>query len=224
FETDELQQMFTVLSRTEMEMKRSSLASMIFEMAVLRLSDVRPFRNIDEMIQRINRIEEESPQVQPAPGREKSGSAAANPALEGTDNREGDPEPESGELFPESPKWEQVKKDICKKRPVFNHYLAGCQALGFDNATLHLSFGDAYLKELVEEDKNVSSIKEAVKALYSCDVKVKFSLRELPARPIPPPVNKKEKKTLSDYNKGQQKSESEIIQDALDIFGGVVIR
>ena len=54
FHVDELQQMFSVLSRTEAEMKRSSLAQMIFEMSILRLADVRPFHRIDDMIKTIN--------------------------------------------------------------------------------------------------------------------------------------------------------------------------
>jgi len=62
FHVDELQQMFSVLSRTEAEMKQSSLAQMIFEMSILRLADVRPFHRIDDMIQTINSLEEKAEQ------------------------------------------------------------------------------------------------------------------------------------------------------------------
>ena len=62
FHVDELQQMFSVLSRTETEMKRSSLAQMIFEMSILRLADVRPFHRIDDMIKTINSLEEKAEQ------------------------------------------------------------------------------------------------------------------------------------------------------------------
>ena len=62
FHVDELQQMFSVLSRTETEMKRSSMAQMIFEMSILRLADVRPFHRIDDMIKAINALEEKGQQ------------------------------------------------------------------------------------------------------------------------------------------------------------------
>ena len=62
FHVDELQQMFSVLSRTETEMKRSSLAQMIFEMSILRLADVRPFHRIDDMIKTINSLKEKAEQ------------------------------------------------------------------------------------------------------------------------------------------------------------------
>jgi len=60
FHADELQQMFSVLCRTELEMKRSSLSQMIFEMAIFRLADVRPFSRIDDMIRKINSLEEDT--------------------------------------------------------------------------------------------------------------------------------------------------------------------
>ena len=56
FQPDELQQMFQVLSKAEMEMKRSSLPQILFEMAVLRLTDVRPLQEIDALIDKINRM------------------------------------------------------------------------------------------------------------------------------------------------------------------------
>ncbi|MDH5459077.1 MAG: DNA polymerase III subunit gamma/tau, partial [Nitrospinota bacterium] len=54
FEPDALHQMFQVLSKAEMEMKRSSLPQILFEMAVLRLTDVRPLQEIDALINKIN--------------------------------------------------------------------------------------------------------------------------------------------------------------------------
>jgi hypothetical protein len=40
----------------------------------------------------------------------------------------------------------------------------------------------------------------------------------------PSPDNKAEKKTLTGYNKKNKMAESEIIREALEIFGGVVTR
>ena len=57
FHADELQVMFAILTRAEMEMKRSSLSQMVFEMALLRLIETRPFKKIDELINKINQAE-----------------------------------------------------------------------------------------------------------------------------------------------------------------------
>ncbi|MFQ5716450.1 MAG: DNA polymerase III subunit gamma/tau, partial [Nitrospinales bacterium] len=57
FHPDELHQMFAALSQTEDRMKRGSLPQALLEMALLRLTDVRPFRQVEEMIETINRLE-----------------------------------------------------------------------------------------------------------------------------------------------------------------------
>ena len=60
-----MQQMFTILSRAETDIKRSSLGQMVFEMAILRLTETRPFKNIDNLIDKINQTElmQEQPSV-----------------------------------------------------------------------------------------------------------------------------------------------------------------
>ncbi|MFQ5483342.1 MAG: DNA polymerase III subunit gamma/tau, partial [Nitrospinaceae bacterium] len=56
---DELQQMFQVLVRAEEDMKRSSLPRMVFEMAVVRLLDLRPYQALDALINQMNALEAE---------------------------------------------------------------------------------------------------------------------------------------------------------------------
>ncbi|MDH5764013.1 MAG: DNA polymerase III subunit gamma/tau, partial [Nitrospinota bacterium] len=67
FDPDQLQQIFHVLSKAEMEMKRSSLPQIVFEMAVLRLNDVRPLQEIDALIDKINTMEGPAPADPRAP-------------------------------------------------------------------------------------------------------------------------------------------------------------
>ncbi len=55
------------------------------------------------------------------------------------------------------------------------------------------------------------------------NVKVQLSLPS-PDAEKPSPDNKAEKKTLTGYNKKNKMAESEIIREALEIFGGVVTR
>ena len=51
-----------------------------------------------------------------------------------------------------------------------------------------------------------------------------ISLEEMDKQRENLPEIQEEKKSPQAYNKGRQKSESEIIQKALEVFGGVVIR
>ncbi len=223
-DADAWHQMFTVLARTETEMKRSSLARAVFEMAVLRLADIRPFREIDAMIEAINQAEteiavEETP-LAATPSRGEL-SPPANPETVVT------PVPTVRPNEGLSPsRWEQIKKEISGKKSYFAHYLMVCDLVELNDSVIHLQVSDPYTKELIEKEENISAIREAVQTVCQMDIKVQLSV------PSPndggpeslSPNNRAEKKNLKDYNKKNKIAESEIIQEALEIFGGVVTR
>jgi DNA polymerase-3 subunit gamma/tau len=221
---DEWQQMFTILARTETEMKRSSLARAVFEMAVLRLADVRPFKKIDALIEAINHAEPEtSVEKTPVPSPTFAKELPLNPNSETVITPV--PAVRTGEgLSPSA--WENIKKEISGKKPYFEHYLMVCDLVEFNDAVIHLQVSDPYTKELIEKAENISAIREGVQAVCQKDVKVQLSLpsqNESGSKGLSP-KNKAEKKTLTDYNKKDKIAESEIIQEALEIFGGVVTR
>ncbi|MCH2390181.1 MAG: DNA polymerase III subunit gamma/tau, partial [Nitrospinales bacterium] len=220
FHVDELQQMFSVLSRTEAEMKRSSLAEMIFEMSILRLADIRPFHRIDDMIEAINSFKEEAklPVVLPI--------TPINSVRDEPINRE------SVELTPDqrsdlSSNWEQIKQEICARKTVFNHYLAQCKVLAFNEASLDLGFIDAITLDQVKSPENLQLVKDAVKLVCNREISVTLAVSDQAKVPVTNSSNSglasKEKKPNS-LNQNRDKSETEIIRDALDVFGGEVIK
>ncbi|GJL78790.1 MAG: DNA polymerase III subunit gamma/tau [Nitrospinaceae bacterium] len=218
---DQWQQMFTVLSRAESEMKRSSLSRAVFEMAVLRLTDIRPFNEIDALIETINRAESEPVSedrlvITPQPKKESTPLRSDSPGV----SRE-DPEENS-----RMGSWENIKKEIVKKKASFGHYLMVCELIKLTDSTIHLSVSDPYTKELIEKEESIQAIREGVKAVCQRAVQVQLSLKtQNKTEPGNAPVkNGQEKKTLNDYNDKSQIAESEIIREALDIFGGVVTR
>ena len=220
FHTDELQQMFTILSRAETEMKRSSLGQMVFEMAILRLTETRPFKSIDDLIHKINQAEAEvqpartaaPTPVAPVPQNNSSTSSAKTeqPSLT---------QPENGSF--DSTTWTRIRQEVSRKRPAFEHYLDKCQVLALNEKEIKLMFSDSFTLEMVESPENVKFIKDMVQSVSGHDVQVVLKLGE--AKPSPS-INTPEKKKLNDDSQGRQKTESEIIQDALDIFGGTVVK
>lgn len=219
---DAWHQMFTVLARTETEMKRSSLSRAVFEMAVLRLADVRPFKKIDALIAAINQAETETAVE------ETSSPATMSPTKPVPPNAEETvviPIPAVKRDEGVSPSaWEQIKKEICTQKSCFAHYLMVCDLVELNDTVIHLRVSDPYTRELIEKEENISAIREAVQTVCQWDVKVQLSLPskndEKPESPSP--KNRAEKKTLTGYNKKNKIAESEIIQEALEIFGGVV--
>ena len=218
FEADELHQMFQVLSKAEMEMKRSSRPQMLFEMAVLRLTEVRPLREIDRLIDQINRMEESSPVRGAAPAARKAEAAPAQPAPRRQDPVEpADPPPPPDA---ENNTWQKIRSAAgALKRPL-GTYLDNCRLTALDGKEMHLSFPDPYTLGLVEKEENFAALKAAVAEVCGQpDIKIKLELAS-----SAPAAAEPEQSTSKGSGKKGSASEKEILKDALDVFGGIVIR
>ena len=220
FHVDELQQMFSVLSRTEAEMKRSSLAQMIFEMSILRLADVRPFHRIDDMIKTINSLEEKAEQPVVL------STTPINSVKDELKNQES-VELSSGRCLDSGSIWQQIRQEICLRKPVFKHYLAQCKVLAFSESNLDLGFIDAITLDQVKNQENLQLVKDAVKLVCDREINVTLVLSDKASVPVTNSSSSRlasKEINMNSFNQSQDKSEAEIIQDALDVFGGVVIK
>lgn len=243
FQPDELQQMFQVLSKAEMEMKRSSLPQILFEMAVLRLTDVRPFQEIDALIDKINRMEGSSPAGQRDAGPDysrgssdhrqgstviKSAPEPAQPAPKRQDPVEPpNPAPPVSQPATDNNMWQKIRSAAgAIKRPL-GTYLDNCQLTALDAREMRLSFPDPYTLGLVEKEENFEALKEAVAQVYGKpELKITLQLGSASSAPAvdTPGLVETEAPTGKAFSKKGSASEEEILKDALDVFGGIVIR
>ncbi|MEC8957577.1 MAG: DNA polymerase III subunit gamma/tau [Nitrospinota bacterium] len=210
FHADELQVMFSLLTKAEMEMKKSSLSQMIFEMALLRLIETRPFKKIDGLIQKINQAENNNPEPLTA-------------SFKNQNNTEESSLPNKTVKQEGGISWDQIKQQALLKKPFFEHYLEKCQVLLLSEKQIHLKFFDKFTFDLVETPENIKFLKDTVKIVCGHDVEIKINLHS-DIKEVPGPAKDEQKKKSIDFKTEKQKSESEIIQDALDIFGGVVVK
>ena len=218
FHVDELQQMFSVLSRAEMEMKRSSLAQMIFEMSILRLAEIRPFHSIDDMIKAINSLEEVAEPLVTA-------NESINSIKDELKINEQAKLYSSRDLGSVA-SWEQIKQEICARKPVFKHYLEQCKVLDFSESDLKLGFIDAITLDQVKNQENLRLVKDAVKLICEREINVTLVLSDkgVIANTNLSSSRSDSKEKKKSFDQSQDKSEAEIIQYALDVFGGVVIK
>ncbi len=228
FHVDQLHQMFRVLSTAEMEMKRSSLPQAVFEMATIRLTDARPFRQIDELIRQVGAMQSgEVPTQAMPPADSKKNPESRQPAPVER------PIPaEAGE----SP-WEQIRMLVCEKKPPFRHYLSHCRVLAFEGDLLHLEFDDSFTLDLVKDEEKQKVVRETAEAVCGRPIKLKLSLKGEGSADVGKQTEKapaaekasaaggiEPSETGAPSKKKMSKTETEIMQNALDIFGGVVIR
>jgi DNA polymerase-3 subunit gamma/tau len=224
FHADELHQIFSLLSRTESEMKRSSLPQQVFEMALLRLAEVRPFQHIDDMIRAIDEMTDATGEPAGVAVSETPAAAAPAPAAVPPARPQVEERAISGDTPAASPEaWEQVKQEISGKKSVFMHYLESCRVIAFGGSELHLGFTEPYTRDLVDKEENRALLVQAVKDVTGREVKLVTSVIK-GGKPPEDGHREPEKKNPSTTNPLMSKSESEIIQQALDVFGGVLVR
>ncbi|MFQ5673800.1 MAG: DNA polymerase III subunit gamma/tau [Nitrospinales bacterium] len=224
FHADELQQMFTVLSHTEAQMKRSPLPQILLEMAVLRLADVRPFRDIGQMIDRINRLENEGVQdemnfAEATARREQpaTGQPAKPPSRHATPADDGNEPPENEAL------WRAVTDKICAQKSYLAHYLDACRPEFPSPEVLQLNFSDPFTLERIKKEENLKIISEAVNSIHKADMEIKLVLKNAENAPDSSDI-REEKKNTAGYNGAGDQTEIRILRDALDIFGGTIVR
>ena len=210
FHADELQVMFSLLTKAEMEMKKSSLSQMIFEMALLRLIETRPFKKIDELIDQINEAE-------------INNAESLTVSFKNQNNTDESYLPNKTVKQEAAISWDQIKQQALLKKPFFGHYFEKCQVLLLSEKQIHLEFCDKFTFDLVETPENIKFLKDTVKMVCGHDVDIKINLHT-DMKEVPSPTKDEQKKKSIDFKTEKQKSESEIIQDALDIFGGVVVK
>jgi hypothetical protein len=194
------------------------MAQMVFEMSVLRLVDVRPFQKIDEMIQKVNAMERDNNlPAGPTAGSLKSVPEAPS-ALPTGSSSPGNPADLSSD-------WDRICQEICGRKPMFDHYLSQCKVLSFNESGLSLGFADPVTLERIQDPENLQVVIDAVKTVCGRETRVELSLNENKnSQEGGADTNSDKKKVIMHQNESRQKTEAEIIQDALDVFGGVVIR
>ena len=224
---DELQQMFQALAKAEMDMKRSSLAQTIFEMAVLRLIDIRPFQDIDQLIAKINDM---TPELNPpnAPAPVANNPEVAKPAPPSSTA------PAPASVVAPAPAsstdhWHKIRATAAGIKRSLATFLESGHLVSLSDAEIHIRFSDPYTLGLVEKSENVQVIQDAVfQVCRTPDIRVKLDAQAPAATPAEgsgeASANFEEKTTPKSYDKKTSPSEDEILKDALDIFGGSVIR
>lgn len=252
FHSDELHQIFTVLSHAESEMKRSPHAQMVFEMAVLRLTDIRPFHDIVKLIQDIDRLaEKKSPEIA-----NDSLNHNPKPFVQSTvattylvaEHPVGAPETdgnvpssfESGAISDSVENifhgkdiralWKKSQNEILETKVRFGHYFQNCRVAALPPSTLRLEFLDDFTLGLVKKEENLKVIREVLQKNFNAAVKLETGIQPVSeitelGRGDDSGNKEEEKKRTEEYNrKSVDQSQIQIIQDALDIFGGAVIR
>jgi len=129
---------------------------------------------------------------------------------------------------PASEAWQKIRTAASAIKRPLGTYLDNCRLTALDGKEMRISFPDPFTMGQVEKEENLSALQEAVAEVCGKPhIKIKLQLdtatASAPAENVPePPEEDRPRPKTPGQNASA--SEEEILKDALDVFGGMVIR
>jgi DNA polymerase III subunit gamma/tau len=245
-EPDRLRQSFSILAKAEEDMRRSPLPQLIFEMAAIRLADVRPYRDIGGLIEQINKLEDVMPSPAPSVQVAPSPSQPSLPPVVSAPPSQPKPEPvvaapaplpdrveEPVETLKPQPnigdwesKWREAVTDVCKRKPNFKLYLGSCRAKFEAPEKLIVNVADSMTLSRLKDPANFDLIRDSVDKFFGSSIKLEL-IEKKTLKTEEPKFGQNidgDNGKIKEYNEGGYQNDIQIIQEAIDIFGGKVIR
>jgi len=205
---DELHQIFKIISDVELEVKRSSYPVMLVEMALIRLTEIRPFQSIDNIIKSLSQIGKEI-----EPDETNNTSKIKEDTVRYENVKDDDSSSDMDKI------WERIKIKTKEKKSHLGLFLDSSKLVSITDNTVEIGFSDRFTLERMQKDENKKTLSTTVEEVLN--KKIKLLLLETSGS------NKKEEVKKEKTHKKQEQTgaiDKEIVQDALDIFGGEVIR
>ncbi len=236
FDQDRLLRMIEIVSQAREEMKRSEKVRLILEMAVVKLTRLEPTISVEEILRKIESIEErlgimpaqEEFPIEEAPthlrrgfgGQEEGAPAEKASGLEGPLARKVKDEASYLELGGIKDAWGEVIREIKKDSAVTGAFLMEGEPIALKDNLLTIGFNEDFKfhKEQIEEKENRELIQKALNRIFGKDFTIECRLTNTP-RERPEAVAQKGMV----MSKEEFIEEEPVVKEALDIFGGEIL-
>lgn len=247
---EELQQIFNIVYKVGKEIRYSSNPITLFEMAIIRMTQIKPVKPVDTILHELNQIERKISRT-PANYEAKRNPMPENYRPEGRDsipkNIPKDPPPvaeEERKIEDISDVkreeimdlWSKIKEEVRSKKGFLVLCLENSVMVNLNEEKIEIGFWDSITRDTVNKKENLDIISASVKAVLGTERKIVISV-------LPPGKKRRDNgntKRAGGKEKGgsigqgdqigtktsQKKNETdkkEIIQDTLEIFGGSII-
>ncbi|MBI3014340.1 MAG: DNA polymerase III subunit gamma/tau [Candidatus Tectomicrobia bacterium] len=244
FSGEELHLFCRLLSQAEAEMRRSSDPLLHLEVGLLRLIHVKPLASLDELVARLDRMEERlRGGAETPPGTHPVGAPAgknrpperlfpetanpgrpaeSSPPLKLPKGPTEKPNPRVAETLPLAELWQEIVNRSVARKPLLGTYLEPGSLLEKEAHVLTVGYAkaDALHREKVQEGENRQILEEAASEVLGR--RVQLRLRELPLQapdvdPAPAqPAEEARKET-------EPQRATDIVQEALELFNGTIV-
>ncbi|MCG2676051.1 DNA polymerase III subunit gamma/tau [bacterium] len=235
FDQDRLLRMIEIVSQAREEMKRSERVRLILEMAVVKLTRLKLTVSVDEILGKIESIEErlgimpaqEELSIEEVPTRLRRGFGGQEegaPAEKIKDETSYPPTlnlRRAGlELGGIKDAWGEVVKEIRKDSAVTGAFLMEGEPIALKDDLLTIGFNEDFKfhKEQIEERENKELIQKALNKVFGKEFTIECRLTNIP---------RARSETVAQKGMAMSKEEfiekEPVVKEALDIFGGEIL-
>lgn len=227
---EDVQRALGILLKTEGELPGSSFPRLTLEMALIRLAQLPPTRDVATLIRKLEEVER---QLVGAPPQSKTGPVTAPPTApppRETPRPQDIPPAQSAPPKPAAPRsapqdWPGLVEKIRKKKPLLATILEHGSLLPVNLPRLEIAFpqGSFHYEQLKDPEK-LAQLEQMAGEYFGEPVKLRVSLIEADSATLPPPLIEERRVLEQDRQEQirQQALEHPKVKAVLEVFGGEI--
>ena len=219
--TEELQQMFNIILKTEAELKYASQPELVLEMALIKLTQIGKVLTVDEILKRLDNISasaDASVSIRGAKGSVKKSSDEGT-SISDRVNVSASDLALTPTLDTYTSLWARIKESVSSKKPLLGGIFEDISLLNIKEDEIVLSFtrqgSESYYRQTIELHQGM--IKDTIREITGKDLKIVFDK-------VSEKESLKEAAAIKQSHTEIEKWKKDKIQEVLDIIPGVVVR
>ena len=236
FDFRQVQQCFNVLLQSDGDLSHSTFPKLILETALLKMVDIQPVVAIDEILHRLEVLEDRLSRPMPDPAGQSNahvlhdpgsgmnnGTEGAPPGLESTTGFDKDHKERTGSGPTENLEeaWKSLLESTNRENPILGAFLSHGRLLTLNDQTIEIGFKKgSFYYDRVREEENTKAVADITRSFFRKELQLIFSL--IDQAPRCSSIQRGERETDRDRRVRKEVLENPIVKDALEIFEGEI--
>lgn len=219
FSDEELQRLFTLFARLQVDIRTAPHPHLLFEVALMKAMTLSHLQPVERILERLEALGGGAPAPLPntAPAQSSGRGMPAPPPIQKTQEA-----PRSSFIPSSAPPvasdrkrvWQQMISEIKEKRPSLGSFLEQGTLLEITEQKVKIGYSESFLIQLIQKEENKKLMSALFKIHFQRDVALELVELQSTATPLPTP----EKQTARNAAVPHP-----FIQEALRVLGGEVI-
>ena len=231
-----IQQCFAILLQSDGHLSHSSFPKLILETTLLKMVDIQPLIPVDEILHRLEVLEEclsrdgqeptRGPDIHPGEPSDSDAPHRSREPARGSNRTKGDERREKHAAIAAAPEdleamWKKIADSTKRENPILGALMSHGRLVNFDDENIEIGFRrGSFYYDRIRERPNEAALVEICRSLFNKDMTITFSIVERPSGRSPSTQRKEE--TDRDRRIRKELLENPVVKDALEIFQGEI--